>query len=102
MNTDQIMLSPAKRARRCVLKLLACLVAVIGVYAGFHSDFWLFKGSGTNMASSGVAKEKENGSSSSSSWPVVAQKDSHSSASVQLSMAGSIASAYLVTPGAKQ
>ena len=100
MNTDQIMLSPAKRARRCVLNLLACLVVMVGVYAGFHSDHWPFKGNGTIMAGSGAAQE--NGSSTASNLPVVAHKDSQSSASVKLSMAGSIASAYLVRPGAGQ
>ena len=101
MNTDPIMLSPAKRARRCVLKLLACLVVVAGVYAGFHSDHWLFKRDGViEVASSDVATEK--GSSPASSLPVVGLKDSRSSASVKLSMAGLVASAYLVTPDAKQ
>ena len=71
MNTDPIMLSPARRARRCVLKLLACLVVVAGVYAGFHSEHWLYKGDGViEVASSGAATEK--GSSPASSLSIVA------------------------------
>ena len=100
MNTDQIMLSPAKRARRCVLNLLVCLVVAVVVYAGFHSDRWSFKGNGTIIATSGATRES--GSSPVSSLPVAAHNDSQSSASVRLSMAGSIASAYLVKPGEKQ
>ena len=95
MNTDQIMLSPAKRARRCVLNLLACLVVAVGVYAGLHFDRWLFEKDIVAGASTDATTEK-------GSVPI-SRKDSQPSAPVHLSsMAGSLASAYLVAAPAKQ
>ena len=95
MNTDQITLSPAKRARRCVLNLLVCLVVAVGAYAGFHSDRWPFKGHGA------VTEALGGGSLAAFKSSLVRQDDAQTNAPVQISMAQSIASAYLVIPGAK-
>lgn len=94
MNTDQIMLSPAKRAKRCILNLLAGLVVAVGAYAGYHSDLLPFEKASVIEATSDATTG--NGTS------LASDRGSQPSTSVQLSsMAGSIASAYLIKQQSK-
>ena len=44
MKNDQLILSPAKRAKRCLLNLLVCFIVAAGTYLAFHADRSPFKG----------------------------------------------------------
>ena len=89
MDTDQINLSPARRARRCILVLS---IIAVGAYVGLHSDRSPFRGIGILAANSDAALSKK--TSSATTQQAVAAKD----APIKVSMTNSIASAYLVTP----
>lgn len=95
MDTDQIILSPAKRARRCVLTLFVLSIIVAGVYVGLHSDRSPFRGNGIVVSSSDAALAQK--PSSAPTQQAVGTKD----APVQVSTKDSIASAYLVAPSGR-
>lgn len=92
MDTDQINLSPARRARRCLLNLVVISIIAVGAYVGLHSDRSPFRANGVVVASSDVALAQK--SSTAPAQQAVGTKD----ASIQVSMKNSIASAYLVAP----
>ena len=92
MDTDQINLSPAKRARRCLLNLLVLSIFAVGAYVGLRSDSSPFRSNGIVVASSdaGLAQKP----TSAPTQQAVGTKD----AQIQVSMRDSVASAYLVAP----
>jgi hypothetical protein len=95
MDTDQIIFSPARRARRCILNLLVLSITVVGVYVGLHSDRSPFRGNGIVITSSDTALAYR--PSSAPSEQASGSKD----APIQVSMKNSIASAYLVAPSSR-
>ena len=94
MDTEHINLSPARRARRCLLNLLVLSIVAVGAYFGLRSDDSAFRASGIVVASSDTAFAQE--SSSASAQQALSTKD----VQIKVSMKNSIASAYLVAPSA--
>lgn len=92
MDTEPINLSPARRARRCLLNLLVLLIVAVGAYLGLRSDGSPLRSGGMVLASSGAPVAHE--SPSASTQQALSTKD----VQLQVSMKNSIASAYLVTP----
>ena len=95
MDTDQINLSPAKRARRCILNLLVLSIFSVGAYVGLHSDRSPFRSNGNVVAGSDAAPIHK--SSSAPTQQAVAAEN----APIQVSMKDSVASAYLVAPNSR-
>lgn len=95
MDADQINLSPARRARRCILNLLVLSIIAVGAYAGFHSDRSPFRSIGIVIAGSGAALAQK--PLPATTQLAFAAKD----APIKVSMTNSIASAYLVTPSGR-
>jgi len=93
MDSDQTLLSPAKRSRRCALVLLAFLALVAAAYIGLHADRFSDKGIGGPGIAASVATSERHLTSSTST---VADQDHQSSSLVQVSMADKMASVYLV------
>ena len=93
MDTDQINLSPARRARRCILNLLVLSIFAVGAYIGLRSDRSSFRSIGIVAAKSDAEFAQK--PSSASTQQAVAAKE----APIKVSMTNSIASAYLATPG---
>ncbi len=93
MDTDQINLSPARRARRCILNLLVLSIFAVGAYIGLRSDRSPFRSIGIVAANSDAVLAQK--PSSATTQQAVATKD----APIKVSMTNSIASAYLATPG---
>lgn len=98
MDTNQPILSPAQRARRCVLTMLLCFVVVAGVYAGFNSHLLPFKGSDFVVASANVIPGRD--AASESATPTINSTENQPSAPIRVSMSGadSIAVVNLVVP----
>ena len=95
MDTDQIILSPARRARRCILNLLVLSIFAVGAYVGLHSDRSPFRGIGVVASGSNATQAQK--PSSVATQQSVSAKD----APIKVLMTNSIASAYLVAPSAR-
>ena len=92
MDTELINPSPAKRARRCILNLLVLSIFAVGAYVGLHSERSPFRSIGIVSSGSDAALAQKP-SSTTTQQPVAAEN-----LPIKVSMANSIASAYLVTP----
>ena len=73
MDTDQINLSPARRARRCILNLLVLSIFAVGAYIGLRSDRSPFRSIGIVAANSDAVLAQK--PSSATSQQAVATKD---------------------------
>ncbi len=93
MDTGQINLSPARRARRCILNLLVLSIFAVGAYIGLRSDRSPFRSIEIVVAGSDEALAHK--PSSAPTQQAVSTKE----APIKVSMTNSIASAYLVPPG---
>ena len=95
MDTDQINLSPARRARRCILNLLVLSIFAVGAYIGLRSDRSPFRSIGivSSGSNSGLAQKP----SSATTQQAVPTEN----APIKVSMRDSVASTYLVAPSAR-
>ena len=100
MNTDRPILSPSRRANRCVLNLLLCAVTVAGVYVALSDDPWPSRVDAAMAAKSAATPGRHaSAASAASTAPTVAKADDRLSRVVQLSMVGTISSADSVAKG---